>query len=137
MQYRSIKFHIYRASPTITSIDISLPSKQELHNIHMTFTGSYMKRGTTIEINTIDIDPFVKQILNAFNISSTSHEEELHSGVEVIGDGELRMARTFRTPSNRIERRLPAEAEPHIDTARIVRRLARELAAERPAKRYR
>ena len=37
-------------------------------------------------------------------------------------------------PANRIEGGLAPEAEPHVVAARIVGRLARELAAERAAK---
>lgn len=71
----------YRASPPIPSINVGLPGKEKLHNVDVAFTGGDVESGATVEIDAIDVDSFVEQILNTFDISSTGHEKELHSGV--------------------------------------------------------
>ena len=91
-----------------------------------------MKSRASIEIDAIHIDSFIEQLLDAVHVAFARHEEKLHRGIEILRyRHHLRLAgaRGFGAASDRIERRLTAEAEPHVVAPRIERGLARELSA--------
>lgn len=120
-----------RATPTITSIDVGSPAKKDLNDVVVTFTGSNVKSRTSIEIDAIHINSIVEQLLDAMNVAFACHKEKLHRGIEILRHRHhLRLAaKGLGAPSDRIERRLAAEAEPHVVTARVERGLACELPA--------
>ena len=109
---------MYRATPTITGIDISFPTKKKPNNFNMTFTSSDMQSSTAIQINTININAFIQQILHSFDISSTRHEQKLHGRVKVLRHRQLILA---WTPPNGVQRRLATEAEPLVVLPRVQR----------------
>lgn len=88
-----------------------------------------MEGGAAVEVNAVDVDAFVEQVLHSLNVPSACHEEQLHGGVEVLRHGELGLV-LCGAPPDRVERRLPPEAEPEVVPPRIQRRLPRELPAQ-------
>lgn len=127
----------YRTPPAITSIDIGLPGEQELDDLDVAFASGDVKGSPPVQVNAVDIDPFVEQILHSLDVPSASHEQQLHRGVEILRHLELYGGVLPGAPAYRVQRGLPSEAEPLVVPPGVQRRLPRELPAQRPLQRPR
>lgn len=75
---------MYRTPPTVTSIDVGLPTEQELNYLNLTFTGRDMQSSAAIQIDAVHISAFVQQILHSLHIPSTRHKQHLHGGIQIL-----------------------------------------------------
>lgn len=71
----------YRTPPAVTSINVDLPTQQQLHNLYVPLTRCDMQRGPPIQIDAIHIDAFIQQVLYSPHITSARHEQQLHRRV--------------------------------------------------------
>lgn len=98
-----------------------------------------MEARTAIQVDAVDVDALIEEVLNAVDVATAGKEEELHGGVEILGDGEIDFVFIVvgGAAADGVKGRLPAEAEAQVIPSRVQRRLATKLATQVPPQRPR